>query len=126
MARDGSPTCQRVLREAASALGMAIGNLCNVLNPEVVVLGGAFGRRDATDFTLGPCREAIERAGLEAAGHGVRATQAQRQAEGADKKLLRVEASEIEHAAAHGALIVALQGTDYEAEKPEAAPSTVQ
>lgn len=116
MARDGNATCQRVLREAAATLGMAIGNLCNVLNPEVIVLGGAFGRRDATEFTLGPCREAIERSGLAAAVHGVRLTSAQRKAEGADKKLLRVEASALEHAAAHGALIVALQGTGWEPE----------
>jgi predicted NBD/HSP70 family sugar kinase len=113
MAREGNATCQRVLREAAATLGMAIGSLCNVLNPEVVVLGGAFGRTDAAEFTLEPCREAIGRSGLAAAVRGVRMSAAQRQAEGADKKGLRVEASAIEHAAAHGALIMALQGTDY-------------
>lgn len=113
MAREGNVTCQRVLGEAAFTLGMAIGNLCNVLNPEVVVLGGAFGRRDATDFTLKPCREAISRAGLQAAVQGLDVTMAERQATGADKKMLRVEASALKHAAAHGALVVALQGTDY-------------
>jgi len=64
MAANGNVTCQRVLREAGTTLGMAIGNLCNVLNSEVVVLGGAFGRPDAVPFTLGPCREGIERTGL--------------------------------------------------------------
>jgi predicted NBD/HSP70 family sugar kinase len=113
MAASDNVTCQRVLREAATALGMAIGNLCNVLNPEVVVLGGAFGRPEALAFTLEPCREAIGRSGLQAAAEGVQITLAQRQATGADKKMLRVEASTLQHAAAHGALVVALQGTDF-------------
>jgi predicted NBD/HSP70 family sugar kinase len=113
MAANGNVTCQRVLQEAAATLGTAIGNLCNVLNPEVVVLGGAFGRADALAFTLEPCREAIGRSGLQAAAQGVRVTMADRQATGADKKMLRVEASTLRHAAAHGALVVALQGTDY-------------
>jgi predicted NBD/HSP70 family sugar kinase len=115
MARNGNVTCQRVLGEAAATLGMAIGNLCNVLNPEVVVLGGAFGRPDATAFTLKPCREAISRSGLQAAVQGLDVGTADRQTAGADKKMLRVEASTLLHAAAHGALVVALQGTDYPA-----------
>lgn len=123
MAREGNATCQRVLREAAGTLGVAIGNLCNILNPEVVVLGGAFGRPDATEFTLDPCREAIARFGLGAAVHGVRTSMAQRQAEGADKKILRVEASALTHAAAHGALIVALQGTDFDVSGPGSGPA---
>jgi len=113
MARDGNVTCQRVLREAAATLGTAIGNLCNVLNPEVVVLGGAFGRPDATAFTVEPCRAAIGRSGLQAAVEGLHLGTAQRQAPGADRKMLRVEASTLVHAAAHGALVVGLQGTDY-------------
>ena len=44
---------------------------------------------------------------------GVNLSMAQRQATSADKKMLRVETSTLQHAAAHGALIVALQGTDY-------------
>jgi predicted NBD/HSP70 family sugar kinase len=124
MAREGNATCQRVLREAAATLGTAIGNLCNVLNPEVVVLGGAFGRPEAVEFTLGPCREAIERSGLAAAVQGVRTSSAQRQAEGVDRKLLRVEPSVLEHAAAHGALIVALQGTEWTPAPADAAPAS--
>lgn len=111
-AREGHPTCQRVLREAATMLGVAIGNLCNVLNPEVVVLGGAFGRQDAVDYTLGPCRDALSRSALQAAVEGVRDSEA-RERDPGDRKRLRVEASTLEHAAAHGALIVALQGTEY-------------
>ena len=114
LARDGHPTCQRVLTEAATTLGEAIGNLCNVLNPEVVVLGGAFGRQDAADYTLGPCREALSRSGLQAAVEGSRGTANHKDP---DDKQLRVEASTLEHAAAHGALILALRGTEYDSPK---------
>ena len=112
MAGAGNVTCQRVLREAAATLGAAIGSLCNVLNPEVVVLGGAFGRPDAVQFTLEPCREAIGRSGLQGATEGVRLNAADRPRD-ADKRMLRVEASTLTHAAAHGALVMGLQGTDY-------------
>ncbi len=111
LAREGHPTCQRVLRDAATTLGIAIGNLCNVLNPEVVVLGGAFGRQDAVDYTLGPCREALSRSALQAAVEGVRDADTSRR--DASDKRLRVVASTLEHAAAHGALIVALRSTEY-------------
>jgi predicted NBD/HSP70 family sugar kinase len=111
MAQNGNLTCQRVLREAATLLGVTLGNLANVLNPEVVVLGGAFGRADALDFTLDSCREAIGRSGLQAVAEGVRVPPAQQPAT-ADKKLLRVEASTLQHSAAHGALILSLQGTE--------------
>jgi predicted NBD/HSP70 family sugar kinase len=114
LARGGHPTCQRVLREAATTLGEAIGNLCNVLNPEVVVLGGAFGRQDAVDYTLGPCREALSRSGLQAAVEGACETANRKDPE--DKRL-RVEASTLEYAAAHGALVLALRGTEYDSPK---------
>jgi predicted NBD/HSP70 family sugar kinase len=114
LANGGHPTCQRVLRDAATTLGEAIGNLCNVLNPEVVVLGGAFGRQDAVDYTLGPCREALSRSGLQAAVEGARETV--RHKDSKDKRL-RIEASTLEHAAAHGALVLALRGTEYDSPK---------
>jgi predicted NBD/HSP70 family sugar kinase len=97
MAGSGNLVCQRVLQEAATTLGFAIGNLCNVLNPQVVVLGGAFGRRDAANHTLKHCQEAINRSAMRAAS----------------ETGLTVRASEVQHAAAHGALVVALEGTSY-------------
>jgi predicted NBD/HSP70 family sugar kinase len=98
MATAGNVSCQRVLAEAARTLGSALGNLCNVLNPSVVVLGGAFGREDAAKFTLEPCREALRQTAMQAA-------------------VLRdfVVPSRVQHAAAHGALIIALEGTFYSA-----------
>ena len=97
MANRGNLACERVLREAAATLGFAIGNLCNVLNPNVVVLSGAFGRPEAVKYTLRPCDEAIRRSAMRAA---------------TDERLT-VSATKIQHPAAHGALVVALDGTSY-------------
>lgn len=94
----GNLVCQRVLREAASLLGFAIGNLCNVLNPQVVVLGGAFGRPDAVKYTLGPCQDAVRRSAMRAA----------------HEEGFEVRASGLQHAAAHGALVLGLEGTTYD------------
>ena len=104
MAPDGNVTCQRVLRDAGETLGFAIGNLCNILNPNVVVLGGAFGRKQAAPFTLEPCETAIRKSAMRATfedpgGRGV-----------------VVKMTEIDHPAAHGALVVALEGTRYRGE----------
>lgn len=95
----GNLTCQRVLHEAARTLGVALGNLCNVLNPDVVVLGGAFGREEAAPITLEACKEGIRRTAM-------RATVA----EGSG---FIVRASQVRNAASHGALVMALQGTNY-------------
>lgn len=97
MAGEGNLTCQRVLREAASTLGFAIGNLCNILNPNVVVLSGAFGRPDAAKFTVEACQEAIRKSAMRAAvGTG-----------------FKIKPAEMKHPAAHGALVVGLEGTEY-------------
>jgi predicted NBD/HSP70 family sugar kinase len=104
MARDGSPACQRVLKEAAATLGFAIGNLCNILNPNVVVLSGAFGREEAAKFTMEPCVAAIRQSAM-------RAT-VDKDAD--DTEGVRVRATKMQHPAAHGALVVALEGTKYE------------
>ncbi|MGH3278419.1 MAG: ROK family transcriptional regulator [Trebonia sp.] len=113
-AKNGNLTCQRVIREAADQLGFALGSLCNVLNPEVIVLGGAYGRAEAVEFTLPTCREAIRRSAMHAAVGDGRASEVGSRADQA----LRVEASTLVHAAAHGAFVVAVQGTDYGAADP--------
>jgi predicted NBD/HSP70 family sugar kinase len=97
MAGRGNLACERVLKEAGAILGFAIGNLCNILNPNVVVLSGAFGRAEATKYTLEPCQEAIRRSAMRSA---------------TDERLT-VSATKISHPAAHGALVVALDGTSY-------------
>jgi predicted NBD/HSP70 family sugar kinase len=96
-ANQGNLVCQRVLRDAAAHLGFAIGNLCNVLNPQVVVIGGAFGRPDAASLILEPCREAIKQSAMKAAY----------------ETEFQVVTSQVPHASAHGALVLGLQGTTY-------------
>ncbi|HUZ53474.1 MAG TPA: ROK family transcriptional regulator [Streptosporangiaceae bacterium] len=96
-ANQGNAVCQRVIREAAARLGQALGNLCNLLNPQVVVIGGAFGRLNAEDLVLGPCRVAIQQSAMRAAYE-------------ADFDVVR---SQLPHAAAHGALVLGLRGTTY-------------
>jgi predicted NBD/HSP70 family sugar kinase len=97
MAGDGNLACQRVLQEAGATLGLAIGNLCNVLNPNVIVLSGAFGR-DAAKYTVEPCKAAIRQSAMQAAAIGEP----------------NVTVAGVEHPAAHGALVVALEGTSYD------------
>lgn len=55
-AADGDAVAREVLAEAGRYLGVAIGNLINLLNPELVVVGGGTAR--AGEFLLGPLREA--------------------------------------------------------------------
>jgi predicted NBD/HSP70 family sugar kinase len=96
-AKEGNASCQRVLREAAGRLGQALGNVCNILNPQVVVISGAFGRLEAEDLVLLPCRAAIQQSAMRAAY----------------EKDLQVVRSNLPHAAAHGALVLGLRGTTY-------------
>jgi predicted NBD/HSP70 family sugar kinase len=55
-AERGDPACERVIRDAAHRLGIALANVCNLLNPECVVLGGTLSK--AGDLVLGPLRAA--------------------------------------------------------------------
>jgi predicted NBD/HSP70 family sugar kinase len=60
-ARAGDAGCMRVLGDAGHAIGLAVGQLCNVLNPEMVVVGGQLA--EAGEILLGPVRKAVERMG---------------------------------------------------------------
>jgi predicted NBD/HSP70 family sugar kinase len=94
-ANQGNAVCRRILVEAAARLGRAIGDLCNVLNPNVVVLGGALGR--AGDIVLDPCLDGIRESAMAAAHES-------------DFELVL---SRVEHATAHGALLMGIDGTAY-------------
>lgn len=65
MARQGDPGCRRVLSDAGTHLGVAVAGLVNLVNPEVIVLGGDL--ISAADWVLGPMQEAIERRALPSA-----------------------------------------------------------
>lgn len=49
-AKGGDPVCRRVLLDAARVLGFAMAGVCNVVNPDLVVLGGELGL--ASDLLL--------------------------------------------------------------------------
>ena len=56
MANDGD--CIRALAEAGRHIGLAAGNLCNLFDPERIVVGGDLAR--AGELLLGPIRLAME------------------------------------------------------------------
>lgn len=58
-ARAGDAVSQRILTNVGHHLGMGLSYLINILDPEMVVLGG--GVMEASDFILEPARAAIAR-----------------------------------------------------------------
>lgn len=58
-AKNGDPDCIAAIDEMADILGMGIANLCYVLNPEIVVLGG--GIMAQKDYLYSPIRLAMDR-----------------------------------------------------------------
>jgi predicted NBD/HSP70 family sugar kinase len=67
-ARTGDAGCRRVIQDAGRALGQVVATLFNVLNPELVVMGGHLAR--AGDLLLDGVRESVARAALpEASRH---------------------------------------------------------
>lgn len=59
LARDGDAGCQRAIGDAGRILGRVVAAVCNVFNPEMVVVGGDLG--EAGDLLLDPMREAVDR-----------------------------------------------------------------
>ena len=46
LAREGDDTCLDIYRECARRLGMTLSILCDVLDPEAIIIGGIFMRSD--------------------------------------------------------------------------------
>jgi predicted NBD/HSP70 family sugar kinase len=61
-ARDGDVGCRRVIADAGRAIGRAVATLLNVLNPELLVIGGDLAA--AGDLLLDGIRESVGRAAL--------------------------------------------------------------
>ncbi|MEE1756508.1 ROK family transcriptional regulator [Streptomyces sp. SP18CS02] len=59
LAREGDPGCRRVIADVGRHIGSGVANLCNLLNPSRVVLGGALA--EAGELVLGPIRESVSR-----------------------------------------------------------------
>jgi predicted NBD/HSP70 family sugar kinase len=64
-ALEGDPGCRRVLEDAGRHIGVAVAGVVNLLNPEVVAIGGQVAR--VGDLVLDPMREAIERCAIPSA-----------------------------------------------------------
>ncbi len=62
MARQGDIGCTRVIADAAQHIGLALSALCNVLNPEIIVIGGELAA--AGGILTAPLEAAIERHSL--------------------------------------------------------------
>lgn len=61
----GDAGCRRVLEDAGRHLGVAVAGVVNLVNPEVVVLGGRLAR--VGDLIAGPMRAALERCAIPSA-----------------------------------------------------------
>ena len=87
----GDVGCGRVIGDTGRTLGSTVATLCNILDPELVVIGGEIAR--AGELLLGPLREIVSRCGLRSSVRD-----------------LRIEAAELGiQAHVAGAVIVALQ-----------------
>ncbi|MEV0276309.1 ROK family transcriptional regulator [Streptomyces sp. NPDC050610] len=59
LAREGDPGCRRVIADVGRHIGSGVANLCNLLNPSRVVLGGDLA--DAGELVLAPIRDSVAR-----------------------------------------------------------------
>jgi predicted NBD/HSP70 family sugar kinase len=69
LARDGDVGCRRVLADAGRYIGVAVANLCNLLSPELVIVGGDLAA--SGDLLLQPLREAVRRYAIPSAAAAV-------------------------------------------------------
>lgn len=75
-AREGDTAALGALARIGHLLGVAIGSLANIFDPEVVVVGGGFGAA-AGDLVLEPARAAARREAIEPADARLRIVPAQ-------------------------------------------------
>jgi predicted NBD/HSP70 family sugar kinase len=59
LAAQGDLRCRRAISDAGREIGVAVAGLCNLINPERIVVGGLLSR--AGDLLLQPIRESIRR-----------------------------------------------------------------
>lgn len=65
----GDLRCRRAIADAGREMGVAVAGLCNLINPERVILGGVLSR--AGDLLLEPLRASLERHAVQAAAEKV-------------------------------------------------------
>lgn len=61
-AKSGDAVCRRVLNDAGRTLGFGLAQLCNLINPHRIVVGGELA--DAEDLVLEPCLQELKRYAL--------------------------------------------------------------
>lgn len=61
----GHPACRRAIADAGRQIGVSMAAICNILNPELIVVGGHLS--EAGDLLLGPLRESLRRYAVPAA-----------------------------------------------------------
>jgi predicted NBD/HSP70 family sugar kinase len=69
LALAGDLGCRRAIADAGRHVGRAVGALCNLFNPEMVVVGGDLSA--AGELLLGPLRESVMRAAVPIATGGL-------------------------------------------------------
>lgn len=74
LAAQGDVRCRRAISDAGHEIGVAVAGLCNLINPERVVVGGLLSR--AGEVLLQPMRESIRRHAVQAAAERVEVVQA--------------------------------------------------
>jgi predicted NBD/HSP70 family sugar kinase len=72
LAAEGDAGCRRVIHDAGRVVGRAVADLCNFINPDLVIVGGDLSA--AGDLLLDPMREAVRRFAIPAAAEDVRIT----------------------------------------------------
>jgi glucokinase len=68
-ARKGDNLCKKIVEETGKYLGIGIANIVNIINPQMVVLGGGMAR--AGDLLFDPVREYVEEHAFNATMEGV-------------------------------------------------------
>ncbi|HET7419301.1 MAG TPA: ROK family transcriptional regulator [Candidatus Dormibacteraeota bacterium] len=69
LAAGGDLRCRRAVADAGREIGVAVAGLCNLINPERVIIGGLLSR--AGDVLMNPLRESIRRHAVQAAAEAV-------------------------------------------------------
>jgi predicted NBD/HSP70 family sugar kinase len=107
-AAEGDPGCRRALADAGRHIGVAVANLCNLVNPERIVVGGSMGRAGA--LLLDPLRESVTLRAIPSAGEDVQIVPGKL---GERAELLGAVALVLQEASlAQGARTPALQATE--------------
>ncbi|HWK29393.1 MAG TPA: ROK family protein [Solirubrobacter sp.] len=75
LADRGDAGCQRAISDAGAAIGTAVATLCNLFNPQRIVVGGDLGA--AGELLLAPLRESLARSAIRSAAEDVTVVQSE-------------------------------------------------